>query len=535
MMALAMGLGLPRTASPQVAAPTGAPAPAAATVDVKAYEVEGNTLLPAETLEAALQGFKGAATLSRLREAAASVQELYRRAGYGGVVAFVPEQAPTEGRVRIRIVEGRITGIEVQEGKQFKRANMLASVPSLVVGQTPQVRRIDAEIQMANENPAKSLQLLLQPGADAGSIAAKLNVEELPARRITARADNTGGRSNGIWRTALGWQDANFSDRDDVLAGEYQTSPSRPSAVKVASGSYHLPLYGRALALDAFGAWSDVDGGRVETQAGGLQFAGSGVVVGLRVSAYLPKLDEIDQRLVMSVERRDYINSCSVDGLPEGSCGSAGASVLVHPVGVTYTATSTGERRYAYSLGLHGNLGLGGRHGGADDFQAVRQGSRSDYLILRISAQYGVGIEPWGALSLRASGQFAPRPLIPGELFGVGGSSSVRGFGERELSADSGFQLTAEFQGPSLTEKSEKWRAFELRPLLFADAGWVRNSQGDVCLAGKTLCHMESVGIGLRANWQQLQLRADVARALNDSVTTRQGDSRVHVGLNLSY
>jgi hemolysin activation/secretion protein len=43
---------------------------------------------------------------------------------------------------------------------------------------------------------------------------------------------------------------------------------------------------------------------------------------------------------------------------------------------------------------------------------------------------------------------------VPGELFGVGGAQSVRGYEERELAGDSGLQASFEFTTPEPDEAS---------------------------------------------------------------------------------
>src|SRR6478609_8088405 len=72
---------------------------------VKAVHVEGNTLLPEAKLSAIVARLVGAElTLGDLRQNAALVQQAYRDAGYGGVVAYVPEQELAQGTVVIRVV-----------------------------------------------------------------------------------------------------------------------------------------------------------------------------------------------------------------------------------------------------------------------------------------------------------------------------------------------------------------------------------------------------------------------------------------------
>lgn len=507
----------------------------AATVVVNGFTVQGNTLLPMADIQARLESFKGPASVQRLRDAAAAVQDLYRREGYGGVVAFLPEQTLGSGEVLIRVVEGKLDRIDISGQQQFSADNVLASLPDLVTGRTPNVRRIDAQIQLANESPAKTVQVLLQPGATPGTVAAKLTVAEQPVQRWTARADNTGSRANGRWRAALGWQHGNVLGQDHVFSTEWQTAPEDVSGVAVLSAAYRVPLYRQSMALDAYGAYSDVSSAKTATAAGDLQFSGRGHIVGARGTLYLPRWDTVDQRVSLGLETRDYLNDCSIVGLPQGACGSAGASVALQPLSLAYTAQTGGELRAGGSVSLHHNLALGGSHTRQADFEAVRPGAVRRYTLLRASGQLALPVQDWGTLALRVSAQASGQPLVPGELFGLGGAQSVRGFEERELAGDSGLQASVEFSSPNLATLLPSLKDTELRALLFADGGQVSSLKDAPCLPGQTRCHMASVGAGLRLAYQQAQLRLDVGVALSDATTTQRGDTRVHLGLIVSF
>lgn len=539
-LALACGVagaqsGAAGAASPAATgAATGAVGSAAQpTVDVQRYELAGATLLDRALLDARLADFLGSSTLERLRAAAQAVQAMYREAGYGGVVAFVPEQDLRGGVVTIRVVEGRLARVDVTGQQQFDRANIRASLPSLVEGATPNVRRIDAEIQIANENPAKQVQVLLQPGARPGEVDAALTVAELPVSRFSARLDNTGGGQVGQWRAALGWQHANVLGLDHVFAAELLTAPQDTSAVASASGSYRAPLYGRALAVDVYGAWSNVDAGKVGTAAGDLQFSGKGTIVGTRLSAYLPRQGNIDQRLMAGVELRENKNSCQVNGLGSQACGSAGASVSAQPLSVTYAAQATGQWRWGASVGLHANLALGGSHGAAEDFEAARAGSKRRYALLRSSGQVSAPLTDNWLATLRVNGQWSAQALVSGEMFGAGGAQSVRGYHEREVSGDAGLTMNLEFQGANLLP--EDWRSADLRPVGFIDLGTVHNQGGAPCMSGRASCHLAGVGFGLRAQWGPATLRFDVAQAQREAPTTHDGDVRAHLSLTVNF
>jgi hemolysin activation/secretion protein len=530
-------------ASSFVPLPAAAQPAAAASVNVeetllvKDFEVVGNTLLPAALLARELAPFKGNATLQRLRDAAAAVQDVYRRVGFGGVVAFLPEQKPAEGVVRVRVVEGRLGRVELVDNNQFSSDNIRASLPGLVPGSTPNVRLIDAQIQIANENPAKTVQVLLQPGTEPATVVARVTVAEQPVSRFNTRLDNTGSERTGRWRAALGWQHANVAGQDQVFSAEFQTAPDQPKAVAVASGAWRVPLYARAMAMDFYGAWSDVDAGKAGTAAGELQFSGRGTIAGVRATHYLPRVANVDQRVSLGIELRDYRNHCAIDGLPQGACGAAGASVAVQPLGLQYIAQTVGEIRAGVSFGVQHNLGFGLAHSSADDFGAVRPGAQRGYTVWRASGNAALDWPAAGSLALRTAAQYSSRALVTGESFGLGGAQSVRGYEERELGGDSGVQATVEFASPNVATSMNRLglQQADLRWLVFGDAGWIANRQADDCLPGRSRCHVAAIGVGLRLSWQQLQVRLDLAHALSNAVSTVHGDRRAHFGLAYGF
>lgn len=517
---------------PEASTPT-----AESTVRVMRYEVLGNTLVPADALQALLAPLAGERTLTSLRQAAAAVQQHYRDAGYGGVVAFLPEQSLSSGTVRIQVVEGRLEGTQISGNQRFRAPQMLAALSGLVPGQTPRLRTIDTQIQLLNENPARQVRVLLQPGAKVGGVAAVVDVLEGPVQRFTTRLDNTGSERTGRWRAALGWQHADLWAAEHMASAEVQTAPENPSGVAVVSGNYRVPLYTRAALLDVYAAWSDVDGGRSASAAGDVSFSGRGHIAGARLTHFLPRLGEVDQRLSIGLEHRAYLNSCSIAGLPDGACGAAGASVSVQPLSLAYLAQrANGEgTRWSLHASLHHNLALGGSHTGAAAFAAVRAEAARRYTVLRAQGQASAALPAQWTATARASIQATGQALVPGEQFGLGGAQAVRGFDERELLGDQGAQLTLELGSPSLWTSAGATGPADLRALAFADAGWVSNHGSLACLNGDTSCHAGAAGLGLRLSWRNAQARLDAARAFSTGTSTAKGDMRVHASLAFHF
>ncbi|KQP35448.1 hypothetical protein ASF44_19075 [Pseudorhodoferax sp. Leaf274] len=505
-----------------------------ARLEVTAFRIEGNTLLPEASLQAVLAPFKGERSLADLKQAAAAVQEQYRQAGYGAVIAYLPEQRRADGAVTIRVLEGRVGRVVVLGNTAFSEANIRRSLPLLVEGQTPQVQRLDAQIQLANENPAKQLAVVLEPGQQQGEVDARINVTERPVGAWSLSADNTGNRETGRYRVGLAYQNFALWDLDHQLMLQAQTSPDHVDQVKIFSGSYRIPFYGQGLAWDLYGAYSSVDGGSTSTAAGALQFNGRGRVLGTRLTKLLPRQGERDQRVVLGLDQRAYLNDCAIAGLPAGVCGGAGESVTVQPLSLEYQLQQGGALPYGANIALVHNLGLGGRNSGQADFEAVRPGARRDYSIARLGGFVQVGLPRDWRVQARANGQLSNTALVPGEQYGLAGASAVRGYEEREVSGDQGVSGSIELVGPELgAALSESIQS--LRLLAFVDAGRVWNRGGAPCLGNRDACSLASVGLGMRLVAGGLQLRVDLADALKAGTRTDRHDLGLHLQAIYSF
>jgi hemolysin activation/secretion protein len=500
---------------------------AEARVAIDEFIVTGNTLLPQAVLDAALARFKGERTLAELQQAALAVQALYRDAGYGGVVAYVPPQHNAPGRATVAVLEGRVSRVYIAGNKQFSDANIRRAVPRLREGETPQVRRIDAQIQFANENPSRQISLALEPGQAPGDIEARVTVSELPASRWSVALDNTGNESTGRLRAGIGYQNAALWGLDHQFASQLQFAPDELRAVAVVSGSYRVPFPDAGVALDLFGAYSDVDGGTAPTPAGPLQFSGKGKVLGLKLTRPLMRIGDTSHRLSVDIQRRVYLNQCSVVGLPPGACGSAGASVAVLPASIDYQWQLGGARPLWVNVGYTRNVDVGGNHSDPSDFDAVRPGARPRYELVRLGAWAALTTAASWQLQARASGQWTHDALVPGEQFGIGGALAVRGYEEREITGDSGATATVELTSPNVLASDDR-PTTALRLLGFIDAGKAFNRLATPCRLNESSCGLASVGIGARLGHGSLQLKLDIAHALKDAIRTAKGDTRVH-------
>lgn len=502
--------------------------------EVDRFEVVGNSILTQTRVDQVLSGLTGRVSLENIQIAAQRLQDAYRLAGYGAVVVQVPEQTLTNRVLRLEVIEGKLSQIQVAGLRAFTRQNVLASLPALKPDQTPLLAELDSELLMVNENPAKSVRVVFQPGEKKAQVEALVVVEEQAVERWQFGLDNTGNDATGKYRASASYQNANFAGGDQVLGLRYITSPSDISQVSILSTTYRVPLYAQKTFLEWSLLSSNTRNAPNQTPAGELRFSGEGLSVGARAIWTLQSLTELKHQASIGLESRSYRNTCSLGTFGAAGCGTAAASVDVFPLTLGYSIQKPGQLQANVSLVT--NLPV--QRAGADaDFNASRPGAVSRYSLLRANA---IGLLPvsqdW-ALSWRTELQASDQALVTAEQIGAGGANSVRGYAERALAGDSGATASVEVRTP-LTLFSSKTpdgqeSAQNLFVSVFLDAGTVSNQLGTNCAAGKTSCSLWGSGIGvLWRPGKNTTLRIDAARAGEQVGDTQAGDWRLHFSLN---
>ncbi|MFC5548793.1 ShlB/FhaC/HecB family hemolysin secretion/activation protein [Massilia aerilata] len=498
-------------------------------IPVTSVHIEGNTLLPEPALAKMTADLPGTErSLAELNAVAVRVQDAYRNAGYGGVVAYVPPQENPDGKVVVRVVEGRLAQVRVSGNSWFDSANVRAGLPSLREGATPRVRDIDRDIQSTNDNPAKHVRVTLMAGARPGEIDADVGVTDSKPLQYLIGFNNTGTSATGTQRLSAGIQHANLFGLDHVGTFQYQTSPQHTDRVRIYSLGYRVPLYAQALSIDAFYAHSTVSNGTTATTAGPLSFTGKGTVLGLRLNRNLDRIGEYDHHLTFGIDRRVYDDDCSVGVFGSLGCGPAAVDVSTLPLSLAYSGQKQSPAlAYGISAALSANAG------GSSDatFEAARPGAKRHYVIARVVGFAEKALPAGFSINGRVEFQYSPHALISGEKFGLGGVGSVRGYAERELAGDNGYLLRFEL-APAALEPKEGWR---LRPYLFLDHGRAMNHGDMPCRdATETSCALTGAGIGARLNiGRKAGFSLDVGRASTRGVGTTSGDVHAHFALNL--
>lgn len=508
--------------------------------DIQRFQIEGNTLLRNDELDAVVQPFTGKGRVyGDVKRALEALRQRYVASGYSVVWVVAPEQDLDRGFVTLRVIEGRIGTVSVEGNRFYDDENIRASLPALRENTSPRAGDISADSQLGNENPAKQVDVVLRPGAEPGVVDAVVDVIDVAPFKAFMTFDNTGNRQTGEYRLGVGVQHANLFNRDHVGTLSYVTSPDKANQVSLYSASYRLPLYSLGDSMDFIAAFSDVSAGTTQTVAGPLAFSGQGTVYGARYNQLLERRGVYSHRVVYGLDYRAYKNSCSLGVFGAAGCGPAAVDVTVRPVSVTYSGNWNQPGRITdFYVGLTQNL-PGAAKGRESDFNAARpdlsgaSGAPANYRILRFGGSTVGAFESNWQVRAALSMQYSPDALVSGEQFGVAGATAVRGFLEREVARDSGYFANLELYSPNLVGTMVPGEG-NLRGLLFYDVAMAANNPLPGELRQKV--SIASVGAGLRWNIQRnFNLRFDLARVVDAGGSKLAGDFRGHVSVYLGF
>jgi hemolysin activation/secretion protein len=499
--------------------------------DIQRFVVEGNTILPQAEVEQIVAPFAGSARdFGDVQRALEALQDTYHDRGYSATRVLIPEQDLKAGEVRLQVLESRIRNIRVEGNKFFDEANVRASLPSVVSGEPPNMRRVNSNIQLANENPAKKVRVELAPSDEPGKVDAVVKVDDEKPSLSTVFLDNTGNSPTGYHRVGYGYQNSNMFNRDHVLSLQAMTSPTQISDVALYGAGYRVPLYSWNGAVDVFAGYSNVNSGTVGSL---FTVSGAGSIFGIRYTQILPRQGEYEQKLVLGWDYRDFHNSVAL----VGTTATLVPDVTIKPLSLSYYGRlAQVGRDISFSAGYSQNL-PGGADGGQTAFDATRAGASAHYGIWRLGAAYTQALPGDLLFRVLLSGQYTTNALVPGEQFGLGGADNVRGYFERSVANDTGHREQFEIYSPELGPNiGADWKA---RLLFFTDSG--RGHDNQPVLTGDNV--LGSLGFGIRANrGKSLALRFDYALVTHtvgactcNANSRQEGQGRAHFSVSYSF
>ena len=407
------------------------------TFEVKEFQIKGENPISQEETDRLLETFLGSHQgLEGLLEAAAELESRILQTGHSFHRVILPPQTLEAGVVILEITQIKLANIEVEGNQYFSDENIINSLPGLVIGTVPDTKELARQLIVANNHPSKRVTIRMKQSKEPKSVDAVLDVQDQRPWQIFSVLNNIGTSETGRARFTVGGQHSNLLGFDDSATISYTTSPGHTSDVKQWGINYQIPVYALSGSLNFFYSRSDVDSGVVEEV---FDVSGAGKFLGGSYTHTFLNWKNYRHRLSISAEDKIFENNVGFLGAP------IGVDVRSRPLALTYYGEYQMEKSsLVFDLAYVRNMDGGSKNDDAT-YAASRFGAEQDWDVIRYGVTYNRALPKNIILRLAWTGQHSNEPLISGEQFGIGGVNSVRGFEERAVSGDRGYQGTLEF------------------------------------------------------------------------------------------
>jgi hemolysin activation/secretion protein len=496
--------------------PAGA-TPAAAPVarfDIHEYRVLGNSVLSNRDIESVLYPLLGDhKTIDDVQVARTTLEKAYHDRGFATVFVDIPEQDVNQQIVRLKVTEGRLNSVRIAGARYYSEGQILAALPAAVPGEVPNLTALQKQLSAINvQSSDRAVVPVLKAGPVPGTLDLALNVNDHLPVHGSVELNNQNTPETRVLRLISSLSYNNLFQSFDSLSAQYQVAPQEVSQVNVLALNYALgtPLAGFHPSVYFINSNSNVP------TVGTIGVLGAGQIFGTRF-AY-PFGDPLvpAHTITLGIDYKHFRETIGLEGAP----------AVITPI--SYVNLSLGYTGFFASdwwqgsLGTTANFGPRGVPNNPQSFADKRYRGRPNYSYLKIDASWTAHLPKDFQLLLRASGQFAPEPLITNEDYTISGADGVRGYLEAEVLADTGYKGTVQFQSPSLP-----WGKQQLGDLfMFFDAG--RTDFVDPLPGEPQTTELRSWGAGLHVlPGQPVNGVLTWAYPLSDGPNTQRGDWRV--------
>lgn len=485
---------------------------------VEGFQLEGNSLIPSDELQAILKPYCGRElTLTQMKEAARDLTAHYHRKGFMLVKAYVPKQAFDSSDVRLKVLEGKFGQVEVQGAEHYDPAwiqeRFLASYKDGAL------RRDDfiQSLMLLNEFGDLKVKANLRPGKEPGTVDALLKVEDDQPLHFGLDYNNYGTQATGANRVGLNFDAGNIWGQGDQFALRGVIGfPS--SSTNFFQASYATPVGLEGTQLSAMyqnGAFTVSQGlGAI------LDIRGRADVYTLGVSHPLDRAFDHSSNLGLALSHKNVTNDFFGGAVPFTRDRYTTARLTYQEDWLSVSGRTILQTSWTQ--------GLGGT--ASNDPLVSRNGASGGFGKLNLELGRVQNLQPGLYGVLRGSAQFATQPLYLAEQFAVGGPDTVRGFAQAELLGDEGYVVSAELRWSPIEDEPDRFQM-----AFFVDHGGVslkRAGPGDLPRGSK----LTGAGLGFRLGLGAASTaRVDIGFPLSPASNSINASPAVYCGVQTRF
>ncbi|MBV4453712.1 MULTISPECIES: ShlB/FhaC/HecB family hemolysin secretion/activation protein [Pseudomonas] len=401
---------------------------------IKDIELKGADSLSAADRAQLLKPYIGQCLgVAQLNELLKVITDHYLAKGRVTSRAYLPQQDLSTGHLQVLVVEGKLEALKRAEGSTVTDRELAMAFPGKV-GEALNLREIEQLVDQLNRLPSKQAQMELTPGTQIGGSEVRVkNAPQKPWRASLSR-NNDGQKSTGEqqWGAGLEWDSPLGLGDQLMLRGGHDAVSDHQKTSKNSMLYYNVP----------WGWWnfsytySESDY-RTYGQTDSTKFKLNGD-------------NENHQLRAERVIHRDDVSKTSVNvGLAHLRTNNYVLDVRTAPssnrlselqLGINH-GRRIGNAFINLDLGMQNGIGLLDAQSQDERDALGRRQPNSRYRKYTATVSYLQPFSLWGesfSFSSLATGQRSEDVLFSPQRMSLGGSASVRGFKDQQLTGDSG-------------------------------------------------------------------------------------------------
>lgn len=447
----------PSQVLPPIPAPETTPAQTSEQVEIKKIEVKGSTIFSAEKISSITQSVEGrSVTLDELQKVANDITQLYLNQGYLTSRAVLPEQAITDGIVRIRVIEGSLEDVEIKGTRRLK-PNFVKSRIIKAAGTPLSAAKLEDQLRLLKSNPLfENVEASLRPGTGEGQSILKLRVTEAKQFSAAASFDNYSPPSVGSERLGVSGIYRNLTGNGDEIFGSYYRTLAGGS--NIYELGYKIPLNASDGTLQVRASLNDNRVIRGDFKDLDIEGESELYEVSFRQPIKRTTREEFALSAGFTIQNGEF----SVAGEPSVSNGRT----RVIKLGQDYVKRDT---KGAWAVRSQFSIGTGLLNA-TKTSDSTPDGQFVSWLV---QGQRVQELNENNLLIAQIDLQLTPNPLLSSQQFVIGGGQSVRGFRQNVRSGDNGVRLSVEDR---ITVKKDGSGNPVLQVAPFVDAGLIWNA-----------------------------------------------------------
>ncbi|MBY8970185.1 ShlB/FhaC/HecB family hemolysin secretion/activation protein [Pseudomonas sp. P867] len=401
---------------------------------IQTIELQGADHLPAAERERLLKPYAGQCLgVAQLNALLKDITNYYIDKGLVTSRAYLPQQDMSKGHLQVLVVEGKLEGLKGADSSKLSDRELAMAFPGKS-GEILNLREIEQAVDQLNRLPSNQAQMELTPGeAVGGSSVMVKNNPQKPWRASLSR-NNDGQKSTGEqqWGTGFEWDSPLGLADQLILRGGHDAVSDHQKTSKNAMLYYNVP----------WGWWNfsysyNQSDYRSVVQGDGFDFKQTGD-------------SENHQLRAERVIHRDAVSKTSLNvGLShlrtnnyiEDSRLAVSSNRLSELQWGINHGRRVGSAFVNIDLGMQDGIGLLDAQAQHERDQNGNRLANSRYRKYTTTVSYLQPFTLWGesfSFTSLATGQRSEDVLFSPQRMSLGGSASIRGYKDQQLTGDSG-------------------------------------------------------------------------------------------------